>query len=252
MMPALPSVLAPTLEIARHQHETAYATLVIAGSYEEAGDSGRFHVTGGDVLVHAAFSCHHDRISRAGTLVLDLPLPLDGRDWPARGRLSDPDLIIRVASRDRQEATGLLSEGFAPDAARNAELPDLLACDLSIDPGLALGPWAIRHGVARETAWRQFRVAYGVDAATYRSEARTRRAWGRIVQTTRPLAEVAADAGFSDQSHMTRAVKALTGRSPGAWRKAVQHRFKTSSDEGGIREACPPCTAPDHSFKSET
>jgi AraC-like DNA-binding protein len=246
MRPVLPAVLAPTLEIVRHHHVAAYATLVIAGGYEEAGDGGRFRVTAGDVLVHAAFSCHHDRISRTGALVLDLPLPFDGRDWPARGRLSDPDLVIRVASRDRQEATGLLSEGFALDPARDrdAELPDLLARDLSSDPGLALGAWAVRHGVARETVWRQFRTAYRVDAATYRSEARTRRAWRRIVKTATPLVEVAADAGFADQSHMTRAVKALTGRSPGAWRKAMQHRFKTGADVRGIREHDRPASFP--------
>jgi AraC-like DNA-binding protein len=179
-----------------------------------------------------------------GTLVLDLPLPFDGRDWPARGRLSDPDLVIRVASRDRKEASALLSEGFAFDPARDAELPDLLARDLSSDPGLALGAWAVRHGVARETVWRQFRIAYGVDAATYRAEARTRRAWRQIVETAAPLVEVAADAGFADQSHMTRAVKALTGRSPGAWRKAVQHRFKTGADERGIRDHDRPASFP--------
>jgi AraC-like DNA-binding protein len=92
--------------------------------------------------------------------------------------------------------------------------------------------------------WRQFRIAYGVDAATYRSEARTRHAWRRIVQTATPLVEVAADAGFADQSHMTRAVKALTGRSPGAWRKAVQHRFKTGRDERGTREHDRPAPFP--------
>jgi AraC-like DNA-binding protein len=230
--------------MARHHHVGAYATLVIAGGYEEAGDSGRFHVRAGDVLVHPAFSCHHDRISRAGTLVLDLPLPLDGRDRPPRGWLPDPDLVIRVASRDRREATLLLSEGLVPDPAQDAELPDLLARDLSTDPSLALGAWASRHGVARATAWRQFRVAYGVDAATYRAEARTRRAWCRIMQTASPLVEVAVDTGFADQSHMTRAVKALTGRSPGAWRKAVQHRFKTGQGERGIREHDRPVSFP--------
>ena len=35
------------------------------------------------------------------------------------------------------------------------------------------------------------------------------------------LAAIAQDLGFSDQPHMTRAVKWLTGRTPDVWRRGV-------------------------------
>ena len=41
---------------------------------------------------------------------------------------------------------------------------------------------------------------------------------------------VAAETGYADQAHMSRAVKTLTGRSPGQWRQwraAGSHSFKT-------------------------
>ena len=45
--------------------------------------------------------------------------------------------------------------------------------------------------------------------------------WGLITGTAEPLAGIAAEVGFSDQAHMTRDVKALTGKTPGAWRAAA-------------------------------
>jgi AraC-like DNA-binding protein len=37
-----------------------------------------------------------------------------------------------------------------------------------------------------------------------------------------PLAEIADACGFSDQSHLTRVFRSLTGTSPGAWRREVR------------------------------
>ncbi|MDP3740642.1 MAG: AraC family transcriptional regulator [Hyphomonadaceae bacterium] len=221
MTPALPSQLEAAAEISRHAHVGAYATVVLEGAYEEAGDAGRFRVRPGDVLVHAPFSAHRDLVARARTLVLDLALPFDGRDWRARGRVADPDAIVRVAQRDPREAAARLIEAFEPLADSEADLPDLLARDLSDDPSLAIASWARAKGVSRETAWRHFRAAYDVDIAAYRGEARARRAWRMIVASRAALAEIAAATGFSDQPHMSRAVKALTGHTPGKWRRHV-------------------------------
>jgi AraC-like DNA-binding protein len=55
---------------------------------------------------------------------------------------------------------------------------------------------------------------YGVGPTRYRIEARARFAWQMIIEG---VAEIAAAAGYADQAHMTREVKAFTGRSPGAW-----------------------------------
>jgi AraC-like DNA-binding protein len=50
-----------------------------------------------------------------------------------------------------------------------------------------------------------------------------------IVDDAAGLAEIAAPAGYADQAHMSREVKAFTGRSPGPWRTPrLQPSFKTS------------------------
>jgi AraC-like DNA-binding protein len=46
------------------------------------------------------------------------------------------------------------------------------------------------------------------------------RAWLALAGR-RPLADIAAETGFADQPHMTRAITALTGVSPRAWRRAL-------------------------------
>lgn len=206
-------------DIPRHHHDRPYATLVVEGGYEEAGDQGRFQVSAGDILLHPAFSAHRDRIDGARTFVLDLPLPFDGRTWPAIATVADADLVIRSARRDLREACEYLLESLTPKVPEQADPADQLAAALTSDPSLAIGEWASSNGFSREWLARRFQRHYGTDSAAFRSEARSRLAWRRIVASNDPLAQVAAHCGFADQAHMTRAIGRLTGRSPGAWRK---------------------------------
>ena len=224
---ALRSTLIPGETIPRHIHDEAYAAIVLDGGYEEAGERGRWRVRAGDVLLHGRFSGHWNH--RPGkALVLNLPLAA-APDLPAMARTADPDLLARLAERDPAEAASALLETLRPGQAGLADAPDQLAQALSGDDAPAVEAWARDQGVARETAFRWFRDAYGVGPARFRVEARARRAWRSIVEGDTALVDIAAEAGFADQAHMSRDVKALTGRSPGAWRGQIrlQHSFKT-------------------------
>jgi AraC-like DNA-binding protein len=217
---AKPSRLAPA-DIARHYHQRPYATLILEGGYEEAGDQGRFRVSAGDVLLHPAFSAHQDHVDSVRTTVLDLPLPFDGREWPALAHLKDPDQVIRSASRDAREAQELLLDDLTPLVAVERDEADQLAGILTADPSTAIGTWAADQGYCRETLSRRFTLLYGIDSARFRIEARTRLAWRQIVSTDEPLAQIASASGFADQAHMTRSIGRLTGRPPKAWRRIV-------------------------------
>ncbi len=226
-MSPLRSRLIPDETIPRHIHDEAYAAVVLDGGYEEAGERGRWRVRAGDVLLHGRFSGHWNH--RPGkALVLNLPLA-GAPDLPPMARIADPDLLARLAERDPVEAAEALLETLRPGEAGLADAPDQLAQVLSGDEAPAVEAWARDQGVSRETAFRWFRDAYGVGPARFRVEARARRAWRSIVEGETSLADIAAEAGFADQAHMSRDVKDLTGRSPGAWRAQVrlQHSFKT-------------------------
>jgi AraC-like DNA-binding protein len=67
---------------------------------------------------------------------------------------------------------------------------------------------------------RAFRSAVGMPPHRYLIQIRVREA-KRLIREGRPLAEVAAETGFADQSHLTRHFKSLTGMRPGQLRTEV-------------------------------
>lgn len=230
-MTAVPvDILQPGAAIPRHGHAEPYAALVLAGGYEEAGDGGRYRAGPGDVLIHTAFSAHLDRAADQRTMVLNLPLPLLWARTSRRMRVADADAVARLAERDSRAGVDLLLESLLPGPAGLGDEADALAAALSQRSPVAVAEWSRQREVTRETAWRRFRSAYGVAPSRYRVEARARRAWLRLAEAGGPgVAEIALAEGFSDQAHMSRDIRALTGRTPGQWRTALQHSFKTLS-----------------------
>jgi AraC-like DNA-binding protein len=196
----------------RHHHLCGYAALVVEGTCEEAGDRGRFTAQAGDVLAHRPLDAHRDRIGAAGALIINFELaePLDG----SFGRVSDVDEIVRAHERDPHQAAAMLRAQFRPCSAGDRDWPDMLAEDL-VRPGpIRLDGWAANHGLSPNSLSRGFRLAYGITPKRYRFEQMSSRA-ARIVRSTpTPLSMVAADAGFADQAHMTRAMAALFGLTP--------------------------------------
>lgn len=218
-----PSLLPAAADIARHHHREPYATVVLAGAYEEAGDSGRMAARAGEVLLHGPFSAHRDRISAMRTVVLDLPLPFDGRLWAARGQVTDPDQLVRLAERSTIDAVeALLEQLQRRDEECEGELPDQLSAALRDVEPPRIGDWAAARGRSREHVSRCFERVYGVSPATYRADCQAKRAWRMIVASDDSLAGIAAEAGYADQAHMTRSVTQLTGLSPRRWRVAAR------------------------------
>lgn len=206
---------------ARHEHESAYAAVVLRGGYEEAGDHGRFRVRPGDVLLHDRFDAHVDRFSDSGAVVLNLPLQPRHAFVPGAAKLPDPDHIAVIAERDHNEAVDCLLSVIQTRASEPHDWPDELASALARDSSLYLGRWAEQKDLAPWTLSRGFLQVFGITPEAFRARARTRCAWKRILATSEPLVEIAYRCGFSDQSHMTRSVCRLTGSPPSAWRTAA-------------------------------
>jgi AraC-like DNA-binding protein len=208
-------------DLPRHRHSAGYMTLILSGGYDEAGDVGRFRGRPGDLLVHRPFEAHRNAFGRGRAEVINLPL-VDSPGLAPLNRVTDPDLIVRLAERD-PAAAALAAAASAEPLAGEDDWPDALAASLRgrADP-FRIGVWARQRGLAPASVSRGFRKVFGATPERYRAEARARLAWSRIVGTAEPLAAIACDAGFADQPHMTRCVRAVTGYPPARWRRPVK------------------------------
>ncbi len=217
--------------LSRHIHEKAYAALVLSGGYEEAGDHGRFQVEAGDVVFHEQFEAHLDHFSETGAVVLNLRLPAGFSYTPGIARVTDADSVARVAERSCREALDLLFSVAVSKMPQPADWSDELAKALMRNPSLKLSQWGEENGISPWAVSRGFGLVFGVSPEAFRARTRARQALKLILDTQTPLASIAAELGFADQSHMTRSVKQLTGITPQAWRSAA-NRFKTRRNIG--------------------
>jgi AraC-like DNA-binding protein len=213
-----------SFSLPRHRHLGAYATVVLAGRFEESGYAGRIRATAGDVLVHPVLDCHANRTVSSGVTLIRLDWS-DATDPGGLFRLEAVDSLARTAARDARQASRqleeLLSAERRPAPGRQSDWPDALAQALAADTSLEIGAWAFAHGLARETVSRGFFDAYGISPVGFRGECRARAAWLRIVGGPEPLSAIAAETGFADQAHMTRWVRRISGATPALWRRGT-------------------------------
>jgi AraC-like DNA-binding protein len=118
----------------------------------------------------------------------------------------DPTRVAagRSASvRARQSLVDAVREALAAEIDRS--LPGL-AKDLHVSP----------HHLSRT-----FRAVTGHTIARHRMRLRARAALERLAGGEDSLAQVAADTGFADQSHLTKVIRRETGYTPSALRRAL-------------------------------
>lgn len=216
-----------------HRHEFPFVTIVLRGAYVEVQDAAPEICSSGAIVLHTAGEEHADRFA-SDTFCLNVELPQGRDEKPLRGnvRLDMPIVRDSVASvvRSFYRHTNEL-----PDAVSNLQsnLLDLLPDSLDDRPPwlshvIEHFPWAqpipLREAAAlggvHETHFsRAFRRYVGMTANEYRARTRVHLASKLLLTTTASLACVALSAGFSDQSHLTRAFTQRLGLSPADYRR---------------------------------
>lgn len=161
--------------------------------------------------------CSDERLCADATVLIHRAL--DVRSAPtvfemnARTHLLALDLLTRHSplspSCDRW------SGALAPWQARRAE--DVMREYLADDLCLADLAQACELSVAHFS--RCFRKTFGEPPYRRLQSLRIDRAKTLLADPRRPLAEIAIDCGFSEQSHFTKVFTRLAGVSPGAWRR---------------------------------
>lgn len=145
--------------------------------------------------MHAAFEGDVSPLEREACFaaVLEKLLEFGERRPPADGRGIEPDAVRR--------ARAVLDERWA-ETVRLDEL-------------------ATVAGVGRFRLLRAFRAAVGMPPHRYQIGVRVARARS-LIRVGVPLAEVALETGFADQSHLARHFRRVIGVSPGHYRRAVR------------------------------
>jgi AraC-like DNA-binding protein len=125
-------------------------------------------------------------------------------------------LLARVAVRHALHPVAPRAK--APPAPALARARDYLAACHAENVGLA--QLAAIAGVDRFALVRGFSRAYGLPPHAWLLQERVRRAQA-LLRAGRPIAEVAAEVGFADQSHLTRRFRQVVGVTPGRYRAAA-------------------------------
>lgn len=108
--------------------------------------------------------------------------------------------------------------GLRLTPAQRARVLDFIEAEISRN--FKLTEMAKASGLSEFHFLRCFKNTFGESPHHYVLDQRVRLAVERICRTGLPLAEIAFATGFSDQAHMTRAVRKVTGLTPGAMRKS--------------------------------
>ena len=67
---------------------------------------------------------------------------------------------------------------------------------------------------------RAFKKSFGATPHAYIVQCRVARAQELMRGTSSPLSQIALDCGFAAQTHLSKLIRRLTGRTPNAWRRA--------------------------------
>ena len=237
---------APHQRIPEHVHDAAYLCLVVSGSFHERSGRGEDEVVAGSVVLHRPGERHADRFGARPTSCLNVgfaPAWFEREDWLARegpARHATPGAVGPLAQRlahefeARDEASELAIEGltlellafFVRDEHRaERRPPGWMAATierLRDEERTSLAELARAALVHPSTLARSFRRFQGCSLGEFRRRWRLARAIEDLRASDQPLAEIAARAGFADQSHLTRALRAATGFTPAAYRRGTR------------------------------
>jgi AraC family transcriptional regulator len=238
------------LRLPEHAHENACLTVVLSGSVEESCRSlSPIACREGTLLVRPWGEPHSDRVGGGGVGLLEIEL---GHAWAQDGALRDSlrEPLILQDSRLLELSRQVRREMRASDSARGLVLEGLAlellgaAVRLSVGEGQGTAPprWLAEVIEKLETGFRQpvrfselaasagvhpvhlaraFRTRFGVSPGGYLRRLRVRWAAKALLeQPERPVAALASEAGFYDQSHFCRTFKALMGTTPSYFRRS--------------------------------
>jgi AraC family transcriptional regulator len=223
----------PRQRIGAHGHDWPVLTLYRMGAYREEAEDGAIVLDGPSVVFQPAGAAHEDEIGDRGLEALALAfdpawLSAEARaamprrtQWRLGGRIAARARALALTwltadgARVREETSRFLAEVFT---TRDVSAP-APAWAARVAEALETGPHAtaaLARSLALHPAWlaRAYRSWRGEGMAETVRRRRVERAALLLRASAAPLADIAAECGFCDQSHMNRSFHAVLNRTP--------------------------------------
>jgi AraC family transcriptional regulator len=229
----------PGTRQAEHRDLRSRLSLVLRGGFREDARKGAATLGAGDVLLKSRTVRHADDFGEDGALLLSVEFEgerlsrLAEDCWRSRGDAASlrlgAALVEGALARDAQAVDAACADLItSDDDSARAEPPSWLTQlrEEIETSGLAqvdVAQQARKAGVHPAHVSRLFRRCFGVSLTEHARVHGVRRALTLMLRPGAALSEAALAAGFYDQSHMNRAFRSVSGRSPGALRRLFAH-----------------------------
>lgn len=204
--------------LAWHRHPATMLGVPKSGRYREVVIGGHYDVQQGLAVITNALAPHADKIEQGGLNITNLSLP----DLGISGVFELPKEARRSGwPRDARDVSGVLADlkpiEMIPVAKWLQEAFKILIENQSITLT------AREIGLTREHFQRSFLAGFAMTPGQALREFKLSQSL-KALSGLEPLAEIAVQCRFSDQSHMTRVVKTATGMTP----REIQQKNITS------------------------
>ena len=228
--------------LALHEHEAAYVSFLLAGAYSEVSHQEERNCSSGTVIWHPRTEAHADQFHSRGGHLLDLeidpawlgdvaqelkPVPRacifrDGLPYSLGLRVYR---ALRTDSHMVEDAAIELL-GFFFNGPLDRRPPAwfkraLQLCGVIEPRPISLASLAFAVGVHPVHLARSFHRFLGCTFGDHLAKIRIRKAF-ELLNSERPIVEVAYACGFADHAHLCRAFKRSTGLTPSAFRNTVR------------------------------
>lgn len=230
-------------QVPEHAHDWPLLSVFVIGSYANRTELGESVIAEPSAILYRAGAPHRNIAGPAGfeqieiefdpAWLRDAPLPdAPVSQWRGGSAAAQSRALASLCNRAVDEGSfrETLLRFFGGGASRR-EPPDWIAAvtqRLRADTSLSIG--ALAQDARRHPSWlgTAYRRATGEGLQDTATRFRVERAAHLLRETDRALADIAAEAGFCDQSHMNRSFRRVLGRLPTEVRK----------DRQDFRQAC--------------